>query len=95
LPTTTVPSGVCSDNIVNQLSEECDGTDDDDCRGLCQFDCTCPPPVCGNDIKELSEPCDGDDLGGATCTSLGFASGAIACTQHCERPTFRILEAGR
>jgi len=40
-------------------------------------------PVCGNGIKESGEECDGTDLGGATCESLGFASGELSCTDQC------------
>ncbi|MCA9707501.1 MAG: hypothetical protein KDK70_16735 [Myxococcales bacterium] len=29
------------------------------------------------------EACDGNDLGGATCTSLGFEGGALACRPDC------------
>ncbi|UCE59025.1 MAG: hypothetical protein JSU63_16470, partial [Phycisphaerales bacterium] len=39
----TITSGgqVCGNNV-REGSEECDGTDDDDCPGFCQDDCTCP-----------------------------------------------------
>ncbi|MAG44466.1 hypothetical protein CL633_01090 [bacterium] len=34
--------GVCGDNIVNQINEECDGKDDNACPGQCDTDtCTC------------------------------------------------------
>jgi len=36
-------------------------------------------PTCGNGIIEPPEECDGTNLGGATCTSLGFAAGPLAC----------------
>lgn len=35
--------------------------------------------VCGNDIKENGEQCDGDDLGGASCKSLGYINGSLSC----------------
>lgn len=38
---------------------------------------------CGNGILETGEQCDGGDLGGATCTSLGYTSGTLACTSNC------------
>jgi hypothetical protein len=59
---TTPP--ICGDNVVNQPSEQCDGTDDAACPGLCQVDCTCgtPPPVCGdNVVNQPGEECDGTD----------------------------------
>ena len=54
---------VCGDNVVNQASEECDGTDDAACPEQCQADCTCPPPaICGdNVVNQASEQCDGTD----------------------------------
>jgi len=42
-----------------------------------------PPPGCGNGVVEVAESCDGADLGGATCASLGFLSGTLACTAGC------------
>lgn len=38
---------------------------------------------CGNGIKESGEECDGSDLGGATCVSLGFTGGTLACDANC------------
>jgi hypothetical protein len=39
---------------------------------------------CGDGLKNGSDQCDGSDLGGATCVSLGFASGGtLACTPSC------------
>lgn len=54
---------VCGDNIRNQASEHCDGTEDYSCPGECQADCTCPPrPTCGdNVVNRKSEECDGTD----------------------------------
>ncbi len=40
-------------------------------------------PVCGNGILERGEDCDGDDLGGATCESLGLGEGELGCTDSC------------
>lgn len=42
---------------------------------------------CGNAVKDGSEPCDGGDLGGATCTSFGFAGGTLGCTGACALDT--------
>jgi len=42
---------------------------------------------CGNGVKEGTEACDGTDLGGATCASLGLATGSVACTAACELDT--------
>jgi hypothetical protein len=37
--------------------------------------------LCGDDHVDEGEECDGTMLGGATCESLGFAKGDLACTQ--------------
>ena len=38
-------------------------------------------PGCGNNaIDAAGEQCDGSDLGGETCTSLGFSSGTLGCS---------------
>lgn len=62
--------GVCGDGVKDEL-EDCDGSDAEYCPGLCQGDCTCPAPVCGNGIIEFlgGEECDGsnDDLCPAGC----------------------------
>ncbi len=43
--------------------------------------------VCGNNIKETGEQCDGSDLGGASCSSLGFSGGTLSCTAACDFDT--------
>lgn len=40
-------------------------------------------PVCGNGVADGGEGCDGADLRGATCASLGYAGGVLACTAQC------------
>lgn len=40
-------------------------------------------PVCGNGQQEGTEECDGTDLGGETCTGLGYPSGTLACQENC------------
>lgn len=44
--------------------------------------------VCGDFEKNGSEDCDNLDLGGATCSSLGFVGGELSCTSAC---TFNTL----
>lgn len=38
---------------------------------------------CGNGVVDGQEKCDGAAFGDATCTSLGFASGTLACAIGC------------
>jgi|WetSurMetagenome_2_1015567.scaffolds.fasta_scaffold245351_2 hypothetical protein len=40
-------------------------------------------PGCGSGAIDPGERCDGHDLGGATCASLGFAGGTLACKDDC------------
>ncbi|MFH2005075.1 MAG: PPC domain-containing protein [bacterium] len=39
--------------------------------------------TCGNGTVEEGESCDGSDLGGSSCLTLGYASGALACSDQC------------
>ncbi len=41
--------------------------------------------VCGNNIKETGEQCDGTDLGGTSCTGLGYLGGTLGCSATCQR----------
>lgn len=61
---------VCG-NDTTESGEDCDGTDDSACDGLCQADCTCPAPVCGNDIIEAGESCDGTQPGDCPTGTCG------------------------
>ncbi len=40
---------------------------------------------CGNGVIDTAEAedCDGAELGGASCSSLGYAAGTLACTDQC------------
>jgi hypothetical protein len=38
---------------------------------------------CGDGVSGPGEECDGEDLGGRTCASAGFAGGTLACTTRC------------
>ncbi len=40
--------------------------------------------ICGNEVKEGGEECDRDDLGGASCRSLGFDTGDLTCDIACD-----------
>lgn len=41
---------------------------------------TSQSPVCGNGIVESGEQCDGANLGGGSCTSLGYSGGTLSCS---------------
>jgi hypothetical protein len=45
------------------------------------------PEDCGNDALDMGEECDGAELDGATCESLGFASGDLSCADDCSFDT--------
>jgi hypothetical protein len=38
---------------------------------------------CGDGVANGSEACDGSDLAGASCSSLGYATGTLGCTASC------------
>jgi uncharacterized protein DUF1566 len=42
------------------------------------------PDYCGDGTQNgVAEECDGSDLGGATCVTLGYGSGTLACAPGC------------
>lgn len=45
------------------------------------------PMDCGNDMLDGREECDGAELDGASCKSLGFASGDLSCADDCSYDT--------
>lgn len=47
---------------------------------------------CGNGIKESTERCDGSDLGGMSCSQLGFDEGKLICRKDCA--DFEVLGCG-
>ncbi|MBU1534797.1 hypothetical protein KKF84_05725, partial [Myxococcota bacterium] len=52
------------------------------CNAQCEFDtsdCDVLLNICGNAIVEAGEQCDSNNLGGATCDSLGYGSGDLSC----------------
>jgi fibro-slime domain-containing protein len=57
-----------------------------DCTGFDAAGCTVTT-YCGDGSRLAPEACDGADLGGATCESLGYDSGLLACTASCALDT--------
>ena len=51
--------------------------------GAAQVTATVKVSVCGNGIIEGGEDCEGSNLGGATCSSLGYESGTLSCRSDC------------
>jgi hypothetical protein len=56
----------------------------------------CTNTTCNNNgILDPGEKCDGMDLGGATCVSLGFASGTLSCKPlQCDFDTSLCVSGG-
>lgn len=52
------------------------------------------PAVCGDGAAHGTEVCDGADLRGATCTSLGHASGTLGCAAACDGYDARGCDGG-
>ena len=56
------------------------------CNDDCTFDtffCWGTTATCGDGELNISEECEGTSLGDATCESLGFTGGELACTADC------------
>ncbi len=53
-----------------------------------------PAPRCGDGVKNASEACDGTDLGGATCSLLGFIGGTLRCGDDCNYDTSGCSSCG-
>ncbi len=82
--------GCSSDCRIEQPSGEiCNNGLDDDGDGL--IDCDDPDclqlpgacSICGNGILDRGEECDTNDLGGASCESLGYDGGTLLCASDC------------
>lgn len=43
--------------------------------------------VCGDEVREGWEECDRQDLGGASCSALGYGAGTLSCDPACEFDT--------
>ena len=67
----------------------CNGT----CTGFDTSGCI-GGPVCGNGVVETGEACDGGNLNGATCQSLGFSGGTLACSGSCTFDTSGCTSGG-
>lgn len=48
---------------------------------------------CGNNARDNAELCDGYDLGGESCSSLGYNAGTLGCLASCEYELSNCLSA--
>ena len=53
-----------------------------------------PPEYCGDGIINRNEQCDGDNLGRASCESLGYSGGRLRCNPACTFDTNRCIVCG-
>ena len=75
----------CGDGITNEAAgEDCDDGVE---SATCDTDCT--SALCGDGLLNLTaaEACEANDLAGATCESLGFITGTLACNAACSYET--------
>jgi hypothetical protein len=79
----------CGNGMIDTQFEECDDGEANDDHGSCLT--TCLVERCGDGFQFIASPesmqeseeCDGQDFGGQTCQSFGFASGTLVCNSSC------------
>lgn len=76
-------SPACNDSIDNDGDGDIDYPDDPGCSSDSDDD----ERLCGDNFRDGNETCDTDQLNGATCVSLGFDSGTLACNGSCAYDT--------
>ena len=59
------------------------------CTGFDVSGCYMSGTHCGDGVINPTEACDGNNLGGLTCTSLGFSGGVLSCSSNCQLDTSR------
>jgi hypothetical protein len=85
---TLAPCAGCGNGLVER-GEECDGEGSCPAGAICvppglPDECSCTADTCGVVAGvQPGEECDGADLGGASCTSLGFLGGVLGCDPEC------------
>jgi hypothetical protein len=78
----TLRPPVCGDGVA-EGGEACDGADDGACPGLCQADCSCPSPVCGDGVvNQPTERCDGSL--GSCIVDVGQGFDPVGCSADCQ-----------
>jgi len=94
---TTSNDGASSDDASSDDASTSDGgsTAADDSDGTTGSGSTTDGgPACGDRVIDDNEDCDGDELGGATCESLGFVSGEVSCAGDCTFDTTQCETCG-
>ena len=87
----------CGDGVISG-GEACDDNNQssgDGCSLLCNVEsgwiCSGEPSVCtrlcGNGVINAGEQCDSANVGTASCESLGYDSGTLACLSSCQFDT--------
>ncbi len=72
-----------SDAAPDSTSRKDSGRLTDSARGLDSSGGGDAATNCGDGVLDGSEKCDGKNLAGATCKTLGFAGGTLACLPDC------------
>jgi formylglycine-generating enzyme required for sulfatase activity len=73
----------CGDGVIDS-GEDCDdatGNSDSE-PDACRTDCQ--PARCGDGVADTGEECDGEDLGGQSCSGLGFPGGGTPTCASCQ-----------
>lgn len=66
------------------VAEQCDGTAGVGTGQRCTTSCTLESTnFCGDGVIGGTEQCDGSQLGGASCTTLGWRTGVLGCDATC------------
>lgn len=91
---TTSPETSTSDDSDTLPDGDGDGDPTSESTGDGDGDPTSAGPACGNGVVEDSEQCDGNDLGGSSCESLGFAGGTLMCTDNCTLDSSGCINEG-
>ena len=75
-------AAVCGNEVV-ELGEECDDgvANSDSDPDACRTDCR--QAYCGDGVIDGGEICDDERLAGASCVTLGYSKGTLACAPDC------------
>jgi cysteine-rich repeat protein len=80
------PYCLCGNGVVDpgESCDDGDGENTDSCPDDPSTGGTCQPAACGDGhLYQGVEECDTTNLGGETCQTLGYSSGALSCQASC------------